>query len=114
MSLEDAASVEYKKAIKRTRDDDYLKKHFPAWMGFFAEKLPEQDVADTKLTIHETVRHRKERELLASPHPYENVGWYAYLYFTSQAWFEGFIMVRGLRFKTNARCISARPAWWTK
>ena len=92
MSQDNAAAVAYKKAIKRTRDEEYLRKHFPPWMKFFAAKLPEKDVADTDLKIHETVRHRKERELRDSPNKYEQYCWYAYLYFTSQNWFEAFIM----------------------
>ena len=92
MSQDNAAAVAYKKAIKCTRDEEYLKKNFPPWMQFFAMKLPEQDVADTELNIHETTRHRKERELRDSPRSYDHYGWYAYLYFTSQSWFEAFIM----------------------
>ena len=43
-------------------------------MRFFAEKLPEEDVADTKITIVETERHRKERELGQSALLYERCG----------------------------------------
>jgi len=92
MSQDNAASAAYKKAIKRTRDEEYLKKNFPPWMQFFAMKLPDKDVADTQLNIIETTQHRKERELRDSPHAYENYGWLAYEHFTSQSWFEAFIM----------------------
>jgi len=87
-----AANLAYQKALKKTRDKEYLKQHHPLWMQYFAEQLPES-VKKVNMKRHETVRHRKERILAKSSHWYPRLGWKAYVSCTSQPWFEAFIML---------------------
>jgi hypothetical protein len=57
------------KAVKKTRDKEYLKQNFPVWMTIFAQNLPET-IKSTTETIVEDQSHRRARILRGSNHPY--------------------------------------------
>jgi len=88
-----AANMAYRKAIRQTRDVEFLKRSYPSWMSYFAEKLPEKNDDDRTLQIKDTPRHKREAEFLHSESPYNQFAFYMWLHVTNTFWFESFIMV---------------------
>ena len=56
-----AANIAYRKAIRQTRDKDYLSRNYPVWMSHFAERLPEKDENSRILDIQATPMHKRAR-----------------------------------------------------
>eukprot|EP00615_Pteridomonas_danica_P011765 CAMPEP_0114346930 /NCGR_PEP_ID=MMETSP0101-20121206/13474_1 /TAXON_ID=38822 ORGANISM="Pteridomonas danica, Strain PT" /NCGR_SAMPLE_ID=MMETSP0101 /ASSEMBLY_ACC=CAM_ASM_000211 /LENGTH=1430 /DNA_ID=CAMNT_0001483895 /DNA_START=53 /DNA_END=4345 /DNA_ORIENTATION=+ len=98
MMMMNAANMAYQKAIKKTRDKQYLAQNHPVWMQYFAENLPEK--VEARVGLSETKRHRKKRILANSERLYNRIAWFVYSKITSQVWFEVVILV-------NILCIGA-------
>jgi len=93
MISSNAATLAYRKAVAKTRDRAKTSDSMPPWLEEIAAELPEDDSHAAPGEIEETKDHRSRRTLEKSTHPYDRVSWLVHRFVTSQAWFEGFIMV---------------------
>jgi len=90
-----AAALAYRKAVAKAREraQSTGDPSVMPWLQEIVAELPENDADAAPNAILETPSHRKSRLLKDSVHRYDRLGWFVYSEITSQAWFEGFIML---------------------
>ena len=89
------ANLAYRRAVQKTREaaNEAGARASAPWLAYFDDELPENDSGFALQKVAESERHRKERLLRDSPHPYYNrFAWSINRYVTSTAWFETVVM----------------------